>query len=239
VNGWAYSSPTLFSQEQLQKLFGLRAAPLRQEIFLFSIPGSRGSVTTKQNRPTLAKAVGYVRAVLGEKFCFATGGNIIILGGGKPVPFKAGTADQFNRDILNGVHQPHDVYKIALGLRTTATDWNPSLKTYDSAHELPAVGNYTRGGIALTGFTVFTVARSCDDSGHARMAFVDWPSEARWPNATFAADCAIIYNASRDNKVLMIMEFGLTRASAGAFTLSPPEPVAVVPEGNIMMFPLP
>jgi hypothetical protein len=131
--------------------------------------------------------------------------------------FAAAITDQFKQDILNGVHQPGDTYKIALAVQSTATDWNKSLTTYASTHELATAGGYTQGGIALTGFTV---GLSTDT------AYIDWSTDPSWASASFTADCAMIYNSSRSNKVLCILSFGSTTATSGTFTVQLPAPGA-------------
>jgi hypothetical protein len=129
----------------------------------------------------------------------------------------AAITNQFKQDVLNGVHQPGDTYKIALALSATATDWTKSITTYSSTHELATAGGYTQGGIALTGFTV---GLSTDT------AYIDWTTDPSWTSASFTADCAMIYNSSRSNKVLCILSFGSTTATSGTFTVQLPAPGA-------------
>jgi hypothetical protein len=131
--------------------------------------------------------------------------------------FGAAVTDQFKQDILNGVHQPGDTYKIALSTAAAATDWNKSLTTYASTHELATAGGYTQGGIALTGFTVGL-------SGDT--AYIDWSTDPSWTSASFTADCAAINNSSRSNKVLCVLSFGSTTATSGTFTVQLPAPGA-------------
>jgi hypothetical protein len=131
--------------------------------------------------------------------------------------FGAAVTDQAKQDWLNGVHQPGDTYKIALGVQATATDWNKSLTTYASTHELATAGGYVQGGIALSGFTVGL-------SGDT--AYLDFSTDPSWASASFTADCAIIYNSSRSNKVLAVLSFGTTTATNGTFSVALPAPGA-------------
>jgi len=129
--------------------------------------------------------------------------------------FQKGVTVQFLQDILKGVHQPGDTYKIALYTKAAATDKNASLKTYNTTGELPTAGGYTRGGQVLSGFAVGV-------SG--RIAYIDW-TDAVWGNATFRADAAIIYNATRANKVLAVLDFdGMVNSNNGPFTIVFPAP---------------
>ena len=132
------------------------------------------------------------------------------------MPFQACLTDQFFQDILNGVHQPGDSYKIALYKQADAADKNASLVSYNTTGELPTAGNYKQGGLALAGFTVGKLA----DGG----AYLDWSADPVWKNASFSADAAVIYNASRSNKALAVLGFGTTTATNGPFTIELPAP---------------
>lgn len=127
--------------------------------------------------------------------------------------FAAAITDQFKQDILNGVHQPADVYKIALYTQAAATDKNKTSTTYNTTGELATAGGYTQGGIALVGFTV---GLSTDT------AYITWSTNPSWTSASFTADAAVIYNSTRSNKVLAVVSFGSTTATAGTFTVQLP-----------------
>lgn len=129
--------------------------------------------------------------------------------------FAAAITDQFKQDILNGVHQPADVYKIALYTQSAATDKNKTATTYNTTGELASTGGYTQGGISLTGFTVGLSADT---------AYVDWSTDPSWASASFTADAAIIYNSTRSNKILAVLSFSTTTATAGTFTVQFPAP---------------
>lgn len=135
--------------------------------------------------------------------------------------FAAAITDQFKQDILNGVHQPADVYKIALYTQAAATDKNKTATTYNTTGELPTAGGYTQGGIALIGFTV---------SLSSDTAYIDWSTDPSWAAATFTADAAVIYNSTRSNKILAVLSFASTTSSSGTYTvqLPPPGTAAVI-----------
>lgn len=127
--------------------------------------------------------------------------------------FSAAITDQFKQDILNGVHQPGDTFMIALYTQAAATDKNKSSTTYNTTGELATAGGYTQGGIALVGFTV---------SISGDTAYITWSTNPSWTSATFTADSAVIYNASRSNKVLAVLAFGPTSVTSGTFTVQLP-----------------
>jgi hypothetical protein len=136
--------------------------------------------------------------------------------------FAAAVTDQFKQDILNGVHQPGDVYKIVLITQAAGTTCNKTTTNYSGGSvnvngELATAGGYTQGGISLSGFTV---ALSTDT------AYIDWTTDPSWTSASFTSDGAVIYNSSRSNKALCVLSFGSTTATNGTFTVQLPAPGA-------------
>ena len=126
----------------------------------------------------------------------------------------AAFCDSFKLEILEGVHQPGDVYKMAL-FQSSAT-LGSGTTAYSSSGEVSGSG-YSAGGIALSGF-----AASLDGS----TALLDW-SDPTWPNATITARGALIYNASRGDAAVAVLDFGTDVSStAGAFTVQLPAPTA-------------
>ena len=122
--------------------------------------------------------------------------------------FAAAITDQFKQDILSGLHQTGDTYKIVLGTQAAATTWNKSLATYTTSGELASANGYTQGGITIA---TYTVGLSTDT------AYVDFNVDPSWTASStgFTADCAVIYNSSRSNHVLCVLSFGSTSASGG------------------------
>ncbi|HXE59474.1 MAG TPA: hypothetical protein VN607_02160 [Gemmatimonadaceae bacterium] len=119
--------------------------------------------------------------------------------------------DQAKQDFLNGVHQPTDVYKIALYTASATND--KTLTAYTATNEISGAG-YAAGGIALTGFTVGI-------SGDT--AYITWTTNPSWPTATFTAASAVIYNSTRSNKALAVIDFGGSfSVTGGTFTVQLP-----------------
>jgi hypothetical protein len=124
--------------------------------------------------------------------------------------------DQYKQDVLNGLHQPADVYKIALFLASAAT-LNKNTTVYSATGEVGNSGTYAAGGQALVGFTV---SLSTDT------AYIDWSTDPQWTGATITSDCALIYNSSRSNNAIAVLTFSSTTSTVGTWTLQFPAPGA-------------
>lgn len=117
----------------------------------------------------------------------------------------------FKRELLDGVHQPGDTYMIAL--YTSAASLGPETRVYTGSGETKGPG-YLAGGMVLTGRTV-----NFSSAGAAWLEFAD----PVWKNARFGARGALIYNASRGNRALRVLDFGVEVTSTNApFTVELP-----------------
>lgn len=109
----------------------------------------------------------------------------------------AGLTNSFKEQLLLGVHDfSTDVMKIAL--YTAAADLGPNTTQYTTAGEVSGTG-YSAPGQVLTGATVSL------DQGVAFVSF-DNPT---WNAATFTTRGALIYNSSKSNKSVGVLNFGL------------------------------
>jgi hypothetical protein len=116
----------------------------------------------------------------------------------------------FKAELYQGVHNlPVDVIKIAL--YTAAADLNENTTVYVTAGEVPATGTYVAGGAQLTPITV-------SSSGYT--AFVGFPNIS-W-SGTITARCALIYNASKGNKAIAVLDFGSDKTMSPTFTITMP-----------------
>lgn len=125
----------------------------------------------------------------------------------------AAFTNQAKQDFLNGVHQPTDVYKVALYTQAAAS-LDKTTTAYTATGEVTGVG-YTAAGLNMTGFTVGI-------SGDT--AYIDWSTDPAWTTATITADAALIYNSSRTNKAIAVLTFTTTTSTAGTWTLQLPAP---------------
>jgi hypothetical protein len=127
----------------------------------------------------------------------------------------AALCNSFKQELLAMTpHLAADVYKIALF--TSAAALSKATATYAATGESSGAG-YTAGGATLTGFAVTL------DTDTAILDFAD-PS---WANATITARGALIYNSSRANRAVAVLDFGADITSTnGTFTVTLPAPAA-------------
>ena len=77
---------------------------------------------------------------------------------------------------------------------------------------------YTAGGQALSGFNITLDSDT---------AILDFTSDPAWSSATITARGALIYNSSKSNKAVCVLDFGSDIASTnGTFTVQLPAPAA-------------
>ena len=126
--------------------------------------------------------------------------------------------NSFKPEMLTGTHNftasTGDVFKIAL--YTSAATLDASTTVYSATNETTGTG-YTAGGNTLTSVTpvLSGSVAICD--------FVD----STWSTATITARGALIYNSSKSNKAVMVLDFGSDKSSsAGNFTVVFPTPDA-------------
>ena len=116
----------------------------------------------------------------------------------------------FKAELYQGIHDlTTDVIKIAL--YTANADINADTTIYSTAlvGQVVATG-YTAGGSQLTPITV-------SSSGYT--AYVGFPN-IFW-TGTITARCALIYNASKGNKSIAVLDFGSDKTSTN-FTITMP-----------------
>jgi hypothetical protein len=115
----------------------------------------------------------------------------------------------FKKELYQAVHNlATDTLKIAL--YTGNVDLNEATTIYSATNEVVASG-YTAGGNTLTG-----VAISSSDY----TAYVNWANTS-WTSA-LTARCALIYNVTRGNKSIAVLDFGSDKTSTTTFTITMP-----------------
>lgn len=117
----------------------------------------------------------------------------------------------FKQELLEAVHDfPNDTFKIAL--YTSAAALDAATTAYTTSNEASGTG-YTAGGntLSVTGPTT---------SGTT--AYVDF-ADTTWSSATLTARGALIYNSSKANRAVAVIDFGEDKSvAAGDFTVQFP-----------------
>lgn len=113
-----------------------------------------------------------------------------------------GTCHSYKSEILQGTHSSADTYKIALFRSSASLD--PSATSYSGqSGEVVDGGGYSAGGIALSGFSVGLT------DGTAFLSFLS----PTWNNSSISARGALIYNSSKANRAVAVIDFGEDIAS--------------------------
>ena len=115
----------------------------------------------------------------------------------------------FKKELYQAIHDlSTDTIKIAL--YTASADLNADTAVYSALNEVVATG-YTAGGIVMTGVSI---------SASGYIAYVNW-NNVSWTSA-LTARCALIYNASKGNKSVAILDFGSDKTSTTTFLITMP-----------------
>ena len=123
-----------------------------------------------------------------------------------------GIALEAKRALISGVHQPGDDYRIAF--YSASAKVGPQTKAYVAEGEIKGKG-YKAGGVKLKGFKTGSIGKN------AFMTFDD----VELKNATFSVSGAMVYNASKNNATLCVLNLGGERhVFEGAFELKFPKP---------------
>lgn len=120
----------------------------------------------------------------------------------------------FKVELLNATHAikttAGDTFKMAL--YTSAATIDASTTAYSATNEVSGT-NYTAGGVALT---------NIDPASSGTTGFTQF-ANATFTNVTLTARGALIYNSSKSNKAVCVLDFGADKtATAGDFVVTMP-----------------
>ena len=114
---------------------------------------------------------------------------------------QQGLTNSFKQEMLQaGQNLATDTLKMAL--YTAFSDIGPLTTVYTTTNEITGTG-YTAGGVVMTGVTISTQTSGPNES----TVFVDF-ANVSWPGANFTARGALIYNVTRSNKSIAVLDFG-------------------------------
>jgi len=117
----------------------------------------------------------------------------------------------FKAEVLGGI-QDLDTDVIKIALYTSAASLDAATTVYTTSDEVTGVG-YSAGGNTLASPTISTSGTT---------AYVDF-ADTSWTTATITARGALIYNSSKADRAIAVLDFGSDKTStAGTFTVQMP-----------------
>lgn len=116
--------------------------------------------------------------------------------------------NSFKTELLGGTHDL-DTDTIKIALYTSSATLGASTTAYSTTNEVVGSG-YTAGGNTLSGATI---------SLSGSTAIVDF-TDTTWSSATITARGALIYNSSKADRAIAVLDFGSDKSSTnGDFTV--------------------
>jgi hypothetical protein len=131
------------------------------------------------------------------------------------MPILQGMCSSFKQESWLGIHDL-DTDTLKLALYTAAADLSQATTVYTSTGEVPAGSGYSTGGVTLTNVQVLL-------SGTTAYVVFDNPT---WAGASFVCRGALIYNASKADRAIAVLDFGADKTASGTFTLQLPAATA-------------
>jgi hypothetical protein len=117
----------------------------------------------------------------------------------------------FKKELYQGIHDlSTDTIYIALYTANANLNADTTAYSVSLAGQVSATG-YTAGGQIMTGVSINT-------DGYT--AYVNW-SNVSW-TAALTARCALMYNVSKGNKSIAVLDFGSDKTSTTTFTITMP-----------------
>jgi hypothetical protein len=125
------------------------------------------------------------------------------------MPITQAMCNSFKTELLGGTHDL-DTDTIKIALYTSSATLGASTTAYSTTNEVTASTGYTAGGNTLSGAAI-TLSGST--------AIVDF-TDTTWSSSTITARGALIYNSSKSDKAIAVLDFGSDKSSTnGDFTV--------------------
>jgi len=116
----------------------------------------------------------------------------------------------FKAELYQAIHDlTTDTLKLAL--YTSEANLDAATTAYTTANEITGTG-YSAGGNVVTGAAI-------SSSGYT--AWVTF-NNVLWVPAAFTARCALLYNASKANRSIAVLDFGADKTCVNTFTVVMP-----------------
>ena len=116
----------------------------------------------------------------------------------------------FKSQLYQAVHDL-TTDQLYVALYTGNANLNADTTIYSASNEVATSSSYTAGGKLLTGVTLNT---------YGYTAYVNF-NNAVWTGIAITARCALIYNASKANKSIAVLDFGSDKTQTN-FTITMP-----------------
>ena len=120
--------------------------------------------------------------------------------------------NQFKSDILQGV-QNLLTDSLYLALYTGSATLGATTTAYTSANEVTST-NYTAGGQLVTGVTINTDKQN-------NIIYVSF-NDVTWTNVSFVCRGALLYNASKGNNSIAVLNWGSDKNAGPNFKVTLP-----------------
>jgi hypothetical protein len=114
----------------------------------------------------------------------------------------------FKQELYQGIHDL-TTDNIYIALYTASANLNEATTAYSASNEVSGTG-YVAGGVQMTGISI---------SSSGFTAYVNFSNVVF--NAAVTARCALIYNASKANRSIAVLDFGSDKTSNN-FTITMP-----------------
>jgi hypothetical protein len=125
-----------------------------------------------------------------------------------------GLTTSFKEEILLGVHNLV-VDQIRMALYTAPANLTAETTAYTASSEVVGVG-YVAGGKVCQNVTVLTSGTASNGT-----AFVSFDA-VEWSPAVFTCRTALIYNASKANRAIAVLNFGADKTAIATFVVTLP-----------------
>lgn len=127
-----------------------------------------------------------------------------------------GMCSSFKQESWLGIHDL-DTDTLKLALYTASADLSQATTAYSVSTPGQVSGtNYVAGGVPLTNVQVLL-------SGTTAYVTFDNPV---WSGASFTCRGGLIYNSSKANRAIAVLDFGADKTASGTFTIQMPAATA-------------
>lgn len=130
------------------------------------------------------------------------------------MPILQGMCSSFKQESWLGIHDL-DTDTLKMALYTANANLSQATTVYTTAGEVVGAG-YTAGGEIITGAQVLLSGTT------AYLTF----NNPVWSGASFVCRGALIYNVSKADRAIAVIDFGADKTASGTFTVQLPAATA-------------